>query len=109
MTTTLTVAEVLQRAAALVEARGHALRTFETDDGRLCALGAIRVAIFADSRPPITWGSPECVLYVAVKDRLRTAIAPHGMASPSGTTPTRRLRSSRGCAAPPTPGTRTGR
>lgn len=44
--TTMTVSEVLDRAAGLIEERGLAHGVFEHPDGSLCMLGAARVVVF---------------------------------------------------------------
>lgn len=48
----MTPAEALDRAAELIEERGHAVGTYENDDGALCARGAVRVAVYGHSGDP---------------------------------------------------------
>jgi hypothetical protein len=50
--TAKTPADLLDQAANLIEERGHAKDFYEDGQGRLCAVGALRVAAFGDSRYP---------------------------------------------------------
>ena len=40
----MNTAEILDKAADLIDARGHQKGCFEGPDGSLCALGALRIA-----------------------------------------------------------------
>jgi hypothetical protein len=47
-----TAADLLDRAADLIEQRGYCRGVFQTEDGRLCAIGALRVAYQGNADEP---------------------------------------------------------
>lgn len=58
--TKITPADVLDRAADLLEERGWTRYTLESDTGCLCAVGAINVAWFGKPRGSVVSGVWEC-------------------------------------------------
>lgn len=80
--TASTVADALDRAAALIETQGLAVGDFGTVDGPLCMLGALRVAVFGTVYPtrcefddpnPLS-DEPDWPLYVDACDELTRAL-----------------------------------
>lgn len=70
---TTTVAEVLNRAADLIETRGLAHGTYQAPDGTLCARGAIRVVVFGTTNWPGRGDADETLYYNACS-RLRIGL-----------------------------------
>ena len=45
----MTISEILRKAADVLRERGHCKGTYEDDAGHVCAIGAIRVAMFGNT------------------------------------------------------------
>lgn len=69
MTAPTTVPEALRAAAGVVAARGHCQDTYEDSAGRVCVVGALRVALFG-STVPYGYVGNECSLYSKVHKAL---------------------------------------
>lgn len=68
------IAAALDRAAALIDVRGFARRTFEDINGCLCALGALRVAVFDRVDPTLRSGMDKWGLYQDAQGHLNAVI-----------------------------------
>lgn len=66
MTAPTTVPEALRAAAGVVAARGHCQDTYEDSAGRVCVVGALRVALFGSTATPHTFECSEHSLHSKV-------------------------------------------
>jgi hypothetical protein len=78
---TTKVARYLRAAAGLIKAYGLARGTFEDEEGRLCAYGAIRYAVTGQRPPSDEWVADVCATSRTLNNWVRRHTAERGAIS----------------------------